>query len=308
MRLRIVIPMLVALASLATPRTSTAVIAYAIGDGGGSLLRFDTSTPGSVTRVGSFGGDDTFVDAIDFRPATGQLFGYRDATDTYFTINLTTAALATASASGATAPSVTAPTNTFNLGIDFNPTIDRLRVVTESTQNIVFNPNTGTAAAFTPLAYVAGDPNASTVFAPQVIENAYTNNLPTATTTTQYVLDYGVDALAILNNNAGTLTTVGNVTLGGTILDFDEFAGFDIFTSSTGVNTAFALLTVGGNAGLYTIDLATGAATSLGAIGSGFGQVYSLAVVPVPEPSSVALLGLGVGVFGWKLARRRRAR
>ena len=71
--------------------------------------------------------------------------------------------------------------------------------------------------------------------------------------------------LATLNNNLGTLSTVGTVRLNGAILDFDEFAGFDIFTTPGGMNTAYALLTVGNNAGLYTLDLASGNATSLGA-------------------------------------------
>lgn len=286
------------LVALSAAVPAVAVTAYSIGDGGASLVRYSTSDPGSISRVGFFGGDDEFLDSIDFRPATGELFGYRHLTNSYYTVNLQTGELTLASA-----PSPGASTNTFLLGIDWNPTIDRMRVVTDSTQNLVFNPEDGTAASFTPLFYADGDPNEGLV--PLVIENAYTNNLAGATTTQQYVLDYDLNVLATLANNAGTMNTIGEITLDGAVLDFDEFAGLDIFTRPGHGDTAFAMLTVGGVAGLYTIDLPTARASFLGALGSGFGPVYGLAVVP--EPSSLALVGLGAGTLGVALVRRRRA-
>ena len=298
MRFRVIIPVFLAL-GLAGLTPARADFGYAIGDGGASLLRFSLESPGAVTRVASFNGADTFLDAIDFRPANGQLYGYRDATDTYFTVNLSSGAL-----TSVTNNPVGATTNTFNLGIDFNPMVDRLRVVTDSGQNIVYDPITRAATAATPLAYAVGDVNAALV--PVVIDNAYTNTVAGALTTQQFVLDYDQNSLATLANNAGTLNTVGQIKLNGNVLDFDEFAGFDIFTSLTGVNTAYALLTVNNTPGLYTIDLATGNARSLGAVGSGFGQVYSLAIAPVPEPSSV--LTLGVGLAGVLALGRRFSR
>jgi hypothetical protein len=278
-------------------------VAYAIGDGGFSLVRFNTDNPGSVTTV-MFSGDGMALDAIDFRPANGQLYGYNDADDAYYTVDLNTGALTRASI-----VPVGATTNTFFLGMDFNPTIDRLRVVTESTQNLVFNPDTGTATAFTPLFYGTGDTNEA--YTPLVIDNAYTNNQPGLGTTQQYVLDHSLNVLAMLANNAGTLTTVGTVTLNGMELDFDSYSGFDIVTDLNGNNMAYALLGVGGMAGLYSIDLATGAATSLGAIGSRAGTVYGLAFAPptaVPEPSSLALAGLAATALGARTLLRRPRR
>ncbi|MGE3819498.1 MAG: DUF4394 domain-containing protein [Isosphaeraceae bacterium] len=291
--------MAVAFLSMIGTVAARADMVYAIGDGGASLLRFDTSSPGLVSRVAFFNGADTFLDSIDFRPATGQLYGYRDFNDTYYTVNLTTGQL-----TSATTLPVGATTNTFLLGMDWNPTIDRLRVVTDSTQNLVYNPNTGTAAGFTNLFYGAGDVNAGVV--PLVIENAYTNNFAGATSTQQYVLDYDQNSLATLANNAGTLATVGKIMLNGGTLDFDEYAGFDVATVN-GVNTAYALLTVNNVAGFYSIDLATGNATSLGALGTGFGQVYGLSVAAVPEPSALVLAATGLAAFATsRLARRRR--
>jgi hypothetical protein len=273
--------------------------AYAIGNGGDTLIGFNIGAPGTVSSV-TFGGAATSLDAIDFRPATGQLYGYNDANDATYLVNPTTGALTLVGAS----PNGS-PTNTFVLGMDFNPTIDRFRSVTESTQNIVINPNNGVAnAPATNLFYAAGDPNAGIV--PLVIENAYSNNIAgTGASTVQYVIDYDADIIATLANNAGTLNTIGSLGV-----DTDIYTGFDIFTDPMMGNSAYALLTpTGGTAGLYSINLGTGAATLLGGLGGGFSQVYSLAIAPtqVPEPGTVALLA-GAALGAVPVLRRRRKR
>jgi hypothetical protein len=197
------------------------------------------------------------------------------------------------------------PTTSDRLGLDFNPTIDRARVVTELDENIVFNPNNGGTTAATPLFYVAGDPNEGAN--PQVVANGYTNSAlgSLAGSTVQYVLDSRLDTLAILGNNAGTLTTVG--ALG---LDFTEDAGLDIlFDPVTGTNLAYAMLNVDSISGLYTIDLSTGLASLVGELPTGFGTITGLAITPVPEPSSLAMLGLGaLGLAGLSARLRRRRR
>ena len=273
--------------------------AYAIANGGTTLVRFDTATPGTVTTVGNFSGGNTFLDAIDFRPATGQLYGYLSSSNSFYTVNLATGALTAA-------PAVTgAATNTNQLGIDFNPTIDRVRIVTDSAQNLVYNPNNGVTTVATNLFYAPGDVNLTPGAAPLVVENAYTNNIAGFFgTSTQYGIDYGVDALVTIANNAGTLNTVGSLGV-----DTDAFTGFDIFTGTNGVNSAFALLNGDTTQGFYSINLATGAATLRGNLGGGLSQIYSLAIVPtvVPEPGSVALgcvsVLMGAGVF---LKRRKK--
>lgn len=280
--------MVMALALMAAAGAASAQqTVYAIGNGGTSLIRFQSDNPADVEIVGNFSGDASFLDALDFRPATGQLYGYLDMTDSFYTVDLSTGSLTLAS-SGASA----AATNTFVLGIDFNPTIDRARIVTESGQNIVFNPIAGTAAAFTSVFYASGDVNENV--GPLLVDNAYTNNFAGATTSQQYAIDHGLNALVTLANNSGVLQTVGPLGV-----NTDIYSGFDIFTGPGGINTAYAILTpLGGTPSFYTIDLATGQASLVGAVGF-TDQVYSLAVIPSAPTGT--LLGLGA-----MLLRRRR--
>ncbi len=105
--------------------------------------------------------------------------------------------------------------------------------------------------------------------------------------------------VSTINPNAGQLNTIG--ALG---VDTSDFTGFDIFTLA-GVNTAYAsLTTAGGGAGLYTINLATGAATLIGAINGQALDGLAVAPVAVPEPTTLALLALG-GIAAVGIRRRR---
>jgi hypothetical protein len=78
-------------------------------------------------------------------------------------------------------------------------------------------------------------------------------------------------------------------------VSFDADSGFDI-SSQTGV--AFASLNAGGFTRLYTINLATGAATLVGTVGAGLSDIS----IFIPSAPSVAALGLG----GVVALRRRR--
>jgi hypothetical protein len=260
---------------------------YAIGNGGTTLIRFSSDNPAAVTVVGNFSGANIFLDAISFRPSTGQLYGYLDSTDSFYTVNTSTGALTLVTAGAAAAP-----TNTFHLGLAFNPVVDRARIVTDSGQNIVYNPATNSTTAATGLQFAAGDPNAN--LNPSIIENAYTNSRAGATTTAQYAIDYANDLLVTLANDSGVLGTVGPLGV-----NTDVYTGFEIYTSAGGVNTAYALLTpAGGVPSLYTVSLTTGQATLVGALGF-TNQVYSLAVIPAPS----AMVPLAMLVGG--LSRRR---
>jgi hypothetical protein len=293
-------PLLVLVAASAVALASAPAlggpIGYALGNGGTTLHSFDVNSPGMASAV-TISGAVSNLDDIDFRPLTGQLYGYSDLADRYVVVDMMTGVTTLAS----TPPFVT--TNTNRLGLDFNPVIDRARVVTELDQNVVYNPNNGGTTQFTDLFYAAGDPNAGAN--PQVVANGYTNSMlgGLAGSTVQFVLDSNLDILATLANNTGVLTTVGSLGL-----DITEDAGLDIFFDpSTGSNAAYALLNVGGSSGLYSIDLSSGAASFIGAMPTGVGTVTGLAIAPVPEPSSLAMIGLGgLGIATATVLRRRR--
>jgi hypothetical protein len=115
---------------------------------------------------------------------------------------------------------------------------------------------------------------------PNLVHHAYTNNFAGAMTSQLYAIDSNLDILVTQANSAGTLGTVGSLGI-----DVDDLGGFDIDGNS---GIAYAALSIGGNSGLYTINLATGQATSIGSLS---GTVTGIAVVP--EPSSALLLGFG---------------
>jgi hypothetical protein len=245
--------------------------AFAINNAG-SLIRFDLAAPGTIVEslpITGLANGETIL-GIDFRPLTGELYALGSSNQLYVLDYTNDPSGAHANAIG------TAGAFTLNgaaFGFDFNPTVDRIRVVSDTNQDLRLNPNDGTLAATdTALTYAVGDVNAGAN--PDVVGSAYTNSVAGATTTTLYGIDVArsPDALVIQNPpNAGILNTVGSLGVNATAV-----LGFDI---APGTNAAFATLVVGGVSSLYTINLTTGAATLVGAIGGGSG-VRALAIAP----------------------------
>jgi hypothetical protein len=239
------------------------------------LVRFDSATPGTILSTvpvaGLQSGENLL--GIDFRPATGQLYGL-GSTSRLYAINPTTGV------ANALASPFSPLLSGTDFGFDFNPTVDRIRVVSDADQNLRLNPDTGTMTVTdTPLAYTPGDDNAGAN--PNVVGAAYTNNVAGGSTTTLYGIDSSLDVLVTHTNpNAGILATVGPLGI-----DTSSLSGFDI-SATTGV--AYAALTVGGTSRLYTINLATGAATLVGTIGGG-AQIRGLALPVTPAPMIYAV-------------------
>ncbi|MCR4410891.1 MAG: DUF4394 domain-containing protein, partial [Thermoguttaceae bacterium] len=237
---------------------------------GNTLVRFRASAPGTILAtvpITGLAAGETVV-GIDVRPVNGLLYGVVDGpvTDRLVTIDPFL---------GTTTPvaNLTAALLGTSFGVDFNPVVDRLRVVSDLDQNLRIDPDTGVVtvdAALNP-----PDPN--------VVAAAYTNSTLGAESTGLYVIDSNADVLALQNPaSAGTLTTIGPLGV-----DASAVAGFDITPE---LNVAYAALTVGGTTSLYTIDLATGAATLVGAVG-GNPSLAGLAALPPydvfdPKPST----------------------
>ena len=234
------------------------------------LVRFDVAFPGelvtSVPITGLQGGENIL--GIDFRPATGELYAL-GSTSRLYVINPTSGAATQVGTSGLFA------LNGTSFGFDFNPTVDRIRVVSDTDQNIRLVPGTGAlASSDTNLSFAVGDTNQGGN--PSVVASAYTNNVQGALTSTLYGIDTNLDVLVIQNPpNNGTLTTVGGLNVDATTV-----LGFDIVTAG-GVDVAYATMQVGGVSGLYRINLATGASTLLGNFTGGV-VVTGLAIDPDP--------------------------
>ena len=272
MKKLIFLSLLIGLSSSLTSRAETIVALTS----GRRLLFFDSATPATITKTIAIStvGNEGLV-AIDFRPATGDLFAM-GVSGRLYVLNVTTGA-------ASVPPALPTPLSGTRFGFDFNPTVDRIRVTSDADQNFRLNPNDGSLTAIdTALSYAAGDAHAGTN--PNVVGSAYTNNFVGAAVTILYDIDSNLDTLVFQDPaNTGLLHTVGNLGISTT-----DNVGFDI---SQGTGVAYASLTVGTTTGLYTINLASGAATLVGAIG----DTTSLAgetVTDIAVPTATRLLNI----------------
>ena len=255
------------------PATVTGQLAYALA--GTNLLTFDTALPGTIrTSVGITGVDATqTLVGLDVRPANNALYalGYNAAAATgvansqLYTINAVTGA---ATALGA---AVRLELGTGAIGFDFNPTVDRIRVVGANRNNYRLNPTFGAANVLAAtdgvVAYTTGTAT------PNIGAVAYTNSFNGTTATALYNYDLSLNQLntqATANPPAdGQLTAVG--TSGITVNATTPAVDLDIYSTTAGVNSAYLVANTGtsANTSLYTVNLTTGAATLVGAIGNG---------------------------------------
>lgn len=247
------------------------------------LIQFNAGQPqktlSSKPLTGLAAGDTLL--GIDYRVAKGQLYGL-GASGQLYRIDAKTGA---ASAIGSP---VGLPTGATEWGFDFNPTVDRIRVVSNTGFNLRLHPDTGAvvdADANTPglqfdgrLQYDASDVNASKPA--NVVAAGYTYNKDNDKITTNYALDGQLGTLVHqgsregvqppLSPNTGRLFTVGSLGLGA----FDK-ATLDISDLN---NAAYSAITTGGASVWYRIDLATGKATRIGSVAGG--PVVGAAIEP----------------------------
>lgn len=253
---------------------------YALaGDGSTLIVMPSIAAPGEVMTQ-SLGMP---LRAIAWRPVTGELLGYADGA--VHVIDPMTGAMTDL---GATFMDGAVAAGGAMVGLDFNNAIDAVRAVSTAGDNLVYFPDgfgdnderAGSVRRFTDLFYAEGDANAGAT--PMVYANAYTNAISgmTASGTAQYALDAATDALVTLANNDGTLATVAAITVDGAPVDLSAAGGFDIISAAEGSDAAYAILQMEGadSAGLYAIDLGTGAASLLADLG--MGGITGFAVSP----------------------------
>lgn len=249
------------------PQPSIGRSVFAV-DAGNNLIRFGAQSPNVVTRRAAISGlqNGEVIVGVDFRPVDKKLYALGSTSRVYTLDTLT----ATATLVGTT--TFTPALNGNSFGFDFNPVPDRIRVHSDTEQDLRLNPLTGGLAAVDSLlAYNAGDANFGVN--PNITGTAYTNSVAGATSTVLYAINSNRDILVTLPSpNNGKMTTVG--TLGP---NTTEFVGFDI-AGDTGV--AYATLTLGGaGSSFYTINLTSGAATLVGNIDNS-AALRGIAVAP----------------------------
>lgn len=218
------------------------------------LVLFNLATPGTVLRnvavTGLQPGESLL--AIDGRPVDGRLYGLGDTGRLYLLNPVTGVATAVGPPALPLVP---------GSGMDFNPMVDRIRVVDTLDRNFRLHPDTGALVANdSALAYAAGDPNFGAN--PNVVGAAYTVNHPGWFATSLLGIDSNLDVVVSQNPNAGLLTTQGPLGV-----NTDDRVGFDIINS----NDAYATLTApaGLTSALYTVNVASGAAVLVGTVGGG---------------------------------------
>jgi hypothetical protein len=245
-----------------------------------TLVMFNAGQPGSITstrRIAGLQAGENVL-GIDFRPANGKLYAVGSSGQLY-TLDTGTGA-ATPVGSGGFASFLVG-----EVGFDFNPVVDRIRVVNSQGGNLRLHPDTGAvvdADANAPgvqtdgrLVYAATDANAGKTAS--VVGAAYTNSVAGTKTTTNFAIDAAQGTLVTQGTREGAASPVSPntgqlFTVGALGVKTSGPVGFDIAP-----NGGIAFAAIGST--FYSIDLANCAAKRLGTIGIAE-PVRAIAVAP----------------------------
>jgi len=242
---------------------------------GNELFTFGSESPGIPTSQGVISGldADETIEAIDFRPKTGELYALATSPDggarsgqiyRLDRVGGGTQAVAIGGEFGGLA--------TTSYGFDFNPTVDVIRVVDGAGRNLRIAPGDGTVLGTDTLLSDTG-----------IEAVAYDRNTFDGGKTTLFGLDSTGNRLVRIGSvdgapdspGTGLVTEIGplGVTLAGEIsFDIEPRTGMGYFTTA-----------VAGGSSLYAVNLTTGAATLIGQAGSSGSPdnvVSALAVAP----------------------------
>ncbi|OYQ41458.1 hypothetical protein CHU94_08700 [Rhodoferax sp. TH121] len=241
------------------------------------LLTVNAGQPGKVlqrTAVTGLPAGESVV-GMDYRIAKGVLYVLSSAGRLY-TLDVPTGVLKPVGTGAGAALQGQA------FGVDFNPVADRVRVVSNTGQNIRLHPDTGAMAATDPApAYATGDARAGTK--PELVAAGYTYNKTDEKLTTNFAIDRNGGYLVtqgsregvqpVVSFNTGLLFSVGPLGIADMVdanMDIADVTGAAFATVTTQSQSASRL---------YSLDLASGKATLLGTVGDG-SRVIGLAVEP----------------------------
>jgi hypothetical protein len=232
-------------------------------DDQGRLLSFSADNPRELDSARTLTGLPSGVNlrGIDFRPATGDLYGVGSDSVVYRVNPLTAIAVAEG-------PAFTPALRGRFFGWDFNPQVDRIRLTSDANQNQRLHPDDANVVG------VDTDLNPND---PSVVGSAYTNSSFTATrpaTTILYALDALDDAIYTqAPPNDGTLSQPKQLDI-----NVRGESGFDIAGKDNVGYVATASDRRPG-AELYRVDVMTGDSVRLGKIGRTGHVITGLAAV-----------------------------
>lgn len=245
--------------------------------GTNNLVTFDSNSPGSYLSNNLITGtqNGNFITDIAYNPDNGLHYGL-DTSSNLYQISTGGAAIPIANSLAL---------GSFDAGFDYDPSSGKLVFASQADSSISLLGTDGSGLATDPIAYGTGDTNSAS--APSLFGIAVD---PAFYET--YVIDEALDVFGqVFDPSFSEIFTVGSLgidvtSVGGMAVDADG-------------NVFAALSTDGFTTGLYSIDTATGAASSLGAFSDG--GVVSLAAVPEPSVSLLAAIAGSLMAF-----RRRR--
>jgi hypothetical protein len=223
----------------------------------GSLVCFEDDRPRRADTIGTVSGlvHDSSLIGIDYRPANNTLYGVGNTGGVY-TIDA-------GNASAKLVSRLNQPLQGTSFGVDFNPTVDRLRIVSDTGQNLRVNVDDGTTNVDGTLNIPGTTPVNPALGVTAV---AYTNNdADPNTATTLFDIDTTNDNTVIqAPANAGSLSPTGKLGV-----DATSPVGFDIYSSlgygtTTGLRALATFTAPGGSPTLYGVDLLAGRVAPVG--------------------------------------------
>jgi hypothetical protein len=249
----------------------------------GKVVVLDTENPGTATELFSLPASVPAAAVVghDFRPKTGEAYVLvRNGVSTLTLVKVTPDG--TATPLGANIP-ITPSATAF--GIDFNPTNDRIRIVSDADDSLQVDPATGALIQADPaLAGLDGNPN--------VVGAAYTRNFDqtaldaSARATGLWGIDSDQDKLTQITFASGAVADRGDLGV-----DLSALTSFDIAPSTAAepVGGAFVAATrtgaaAGNQAELFAANLSStapnvqGRLVSLGTIGDGSYNVVAFSI------------------------------
>lgn len=265
-----------------TPTTSapaTAPLIYAVNSGN-QLITFRANAPNAILSTKVFTGHQFAEDiiALDFRPLTGELYalGLRDngpGSDTLriYKVNKDTAAALLIT-------TFTSVADAAFYGFDFDPQVDQIRVVNNLDQSFRFDPVSGNLLGV--------DANLNDLSGPEAVVGIASDRVDfdSNTLSTLFGIDTSVNRLVRIGSvngtplspSGGVLTAIGplGVNVGSNDVGFDIGGGVAYASMQNLLSGAF---------NLYTVNLNSGDATVVGAIGNGTTIIRGIAVAPIPN-------------------------